>query len=100
MPHHRFKTLDEFRAIIEPFEHDDYYPANHRLPFVELLAASAIEVPYFNYAQFHKYAAILMECARPKAWMRNTSATGLTMYIVRSFFRMICATGSICISSR
>ena len=66
MPHTRYKTLDEFRAIIEPFEHDDYYPANHRLPFVELLAASAIEVPYFNYAQFHQYAAILMECALAK----------------------------------
>lgn len=65
MPHLRYKTLDEFRSVIEPFEYDAYMNRPFE-PFVELMAASAIEVPHYNYAQFHRYAAVLMECAKSK----------------------------------
>lgn len=65
MPHLRYKTLDEFRAVIAPFEYDAYMNRPYE-PFVELMVASAIEVPHYNYAQFHRYAAVLMECAKSK----------------------------------
>ena len=99
MPHLRYKTLDEFRAVIEPFDYDAYMNRPYE-PFVELMAASAIEVPYYSYAQFHKYAAILIECAKEKGVDGEHVHKKSTISIAHSLYMMICGIGFACISSR
>lgn len=62
MPIERYKTLDEFRAQIEQFTHDDYVTRPFA-PFNELIAASMVEVPYYSHTHFPQFAKILEECA-------------------------------------
>lgn len=67
MPHPpRYITLDEFRAAIDKYEHDDYLTEHGDSPYSELLIASMVEVPYYSHTHFRQYANILKEYAATK----------------------------------
>lgn len=53
-PVHRYLSLEDFRALIEPYEHAAYL-SDDRKPFYIFVRHSMAAVPYYSHTHFLQY---------------------------------------------